>query len=63
MQLKSVLSSLISPSIKMLRTSSRADPKMSNDEVPFGSNAGSEVSAELQTDRFGFIVSNGSETR
>ncbi|XP_019739815.1 ecotropic viral integration site 5 protein homolog isoform X2 [Hippocampus comes] len=47
----------------MLRTSSCADPKMSNDEDTFGSNAGSEVSPELQTDRFGFIVSNGSETR
>ncbi|XP_051925192.1 uncharacterized protein tbc1d10c isoform X2 [Hippocampus zosterae] len=47
----------------MLRTSSRADPKMSNDEDTFGSNVGSEVSPELQTDRFGFIVPNGSETR
>ncbi|XP_077387921.1 uncharacterized protein tbc1d10c isoform X2 [Festucalex cinctus] len=47
----------------MLRTSSGAGPKMSSDEDSSGSDVGSEVSPELQTDRFGFILSNGSETR
>ncbi|KAM9834719.1 uncharacterized protein tbc1d10c isoform 1-T1 [Syngnathus typhle] len=47
----------------MLRTSSRGGLNMSSDEESSGSDAGSEFSPKLQTDRFGFIVLNGSETR
>ncbi|XP_077434470.1 uncharacterized protein tbc1d10c isoform X2 [Vanacampus margaritifer] len=47
----------------MLRTSSGTGPKMSSDEDSSGSDVGSEISPELQTDRFGFILSNASETR
>ncbi|XP_054648269.1 TBC1 domain family member 10B isoform X2 [Dunckerocampus dactyliophorus] len=40
---------------------SRPGRKMCSDEDSSGCDTGSEVSSEPQTDRFGFIVSNGSE--
>ncbi|XP_057707248.1 uncharacterized protein tbc1d10c [Corythoichthys intestinalis] len=46
---------------EMLRPSSRTNLKTVSDEDSSGSGAGSEVSPELETDRFGFIVPSGSE--
>ncbi|XP_061642686.1 TBC1 domain family member 10B isoform X1 [Phyllopteryx taeniolatus] len=48
---------------KLLRPPSRGGPKMVTVEDSSGSEAGSEVSPEHETDRFGFIVSSGAEAR
>lgn len=55
-----IIRSLLLPFNKMLNPSSPAQKSLYDEDGSSGSDAGSEAGLEPETDRFGFIVTNGS---